>query len=339
MTIHSPPPTRPELRLPIAVLDRLMPMHLSIDPRGQIRHAGPTIRKMLGWDGSGPPSIFEHVEIRRPQGVDDVKALMQQAGSRLSLALKTAPDLQLRGVLLPVEDGGGAIIDISLGLYFARAVAEFSLTLHDFSPCDQTVELLYLHEANTSTTRLSTRLSERLQSAHAAAQYQARTDVLTGLSNRRAMDDELERLLSDKNQDFTLLHLDLDLFKEVNDTHGHAAGDAVLMNVGAILSRELRRNDFPARIGGDEFLVLLRPTVGEEVAGRIAQRLIQRIEAPLAFEGIECAVSASIGIVMTTRYSQRPTMNELMADADAALYRAKHAGRGRYVVHSQAGLH
>ena len=332
MTRHAPL-RLPEVPMPTDILDRLMPMHLLVEPSGRVRHGGPTIRKMTGWDGSGAPLLFEMLSIRKPQGLADMRALVGKAGSRLSLALACAPHLPLRGVVLPLGAGQGVILDISLGLSFSRGVAEFGLTLHDFSPCDQTVELLYLHEANTSTARLSRHLSERLRSAHAAAQKQARTDVLTGLANRRAMDDELARLLADRHQDFTLLHIDLDMFKEVNDTLGHAAGDAVLSRIGSILSCEMRRNDFPARIGGDEFLVLVRASVDAEVAAGIARRLIDRIEEPVEFEGHQARISASIGLVMTTQYAQRPTMAELMADVDAALYRAKNDGRGCFRFH------
>ncbi|MBL4628966.1 MAG: diguanylate cyclase [Roseicyclus sp.] len=332
----------PDLRLPSAVLDVMMPMHVSVDAQGRIRHAGPTIAKMLGGDPVGGDRaagvsvvgqpLLDVFDLRRPAGIADFAGLMAQAGLRLSLAPRTAAHLPLRGVILPLPDRGGAILDLSLGLSFARAVADFSLTLPDFSPCDQIIELLYLHEANSSTARLSRHLSERLQAAHASAQHQARTDALTGLSNRRAMDDELEHLLTVRRDDFTLLHLDLDLFKTVNDTYGHAAGDAVLVEVGHILDQEMRRNDFPARVGGDEFLIVLRPRLETEVAGAIATRLIKRIEQPIRFENHICKISASIGIVSTKHYSKRPSIEQMMADVDAALYQAKNGGRGRFAI-------
>ncbi|WP_224815532.1 GGDEF domain-containing protein [Hasllibacter sp. MH4015] len=322
--------------LPAAIMDRLMPMHLSLGPDGTILHAAPTIAKMLGLDNPVGDCVFDRMEFRRPRGIADMENLLSHAGCRLSLALQSAPDIPLRGVAFAVPDpdtgGQGGIMDVSLGLSFARAVADFSLTLSDFSPCDQTVELLYLHEANASTARLSRHLSERLRAAHDAAERQARTDMLTSLANRRAMDDQITRALEDLHQDFTLLHLDLDLFKTVNDTLGHAAGDAVLMEVGRILSRELRRTDFPARVGGDEFVVLLRPAVPPFVAARIAQRLIDRIEVPIPFEGETCRISASIGIVASTQYTDRPSLEQIMSDVDTALYRAKNEGRGRFVM-------
>ncbi|ABD56043.1 GGDEF domain-containing protein [Jannaschia sp. CCS1] len=325
------------LTLPFDVLDVLMPMHLIIDADGRMRHAGPTARKMLGDVPVAGLALLDAFELRHPTDIVDFSGLKEHAGDRLSLVLKSADHLPLRAVIMPLPGDDGMILDISLGLSFARAVSDFSLTLHDFSPCDQTIELLYLHEANSSTARLSRHLSERLQAAHAAAQLQARTDVLTGLHNRRAMDDELEYLLVQRSHDFTLMQLDLDRFKYVNDTYGHAAGDAVLVEVGRILNEEVRRTDFPARVGGDEFLLVLRPALNADVAGRIAQRLIERIEVPIVVDSNVCRISASIGIATTTQYPKRPKVEQLVADVDGALYQAKNAGRGRYVIASGGG--
>lgn len=320
------------LTLPFDVLDVLMPMHVSVDADGRMRHAGPTIAKMLGDASVKGVPFLDAFDLRRPSGITDFVGLMAQIGNRLSLVLKGSDHLPLRAVIMPLPGDDGMILDISLGLSFARAVSDFSLTLHDFSPCDQTIELLYLHEANSSTARLSRHLSERLQAAHAAAQHQARTDVLTGLNNRRAMDDELGHLLLERSHEFTLLHLDLDFFKHVNDTYGHAAGDAVLVQVGRILGQELRRNDFPGRVGGDEFLIILRPAVTAEVAASVATRLIERIESPVRVENVECRVSASIGIASTTQYKTRPNIEQMLADVDGALYQAKDNGRGQFAI-------
>lgn len=326
------------LTVPPGVLDVLMPMHVALDAAGLIRHAGPTISRILGGTPMAGTPLLAVFDLRRPAGITDFDGMTAQLGSRLSLVPKSSAHLPLRGVLMPLAGEEGMILDISLGLSFARAVSDFSLTLHDFSPCDQTIDLLYLHEANSSIAGLSRHLSERLQAAHATARHQARTDVLTGLNNRRAMDDELDHLLVDRGHEFSLLNMDLDRFKHVNDTYGHAAGDAVLVEVGRILDSELRRNDFPARVGGDEFLVILRPALTPEVAGRIATRLIQRIEVPIRFENHMCRVSASIGVVSTTQYGARPTVEQLLGDVDGALYEAKNAGRGRFALAHGGGM-
>jgi|AntRauMFilla1563_2_1112583.scaffolds.fasta_scaffold02075_3 diguanylate cyclase (GGDEF)-like protein len=316
-------------------LDTLMPMHVWADDHGRIVQAGPTVLKMIARAIVSGEGLFDLIDIRRPARVTTVPDLLQHTGRKLAVALRSAPDLPLRGTVTGLQGGAGIILNLSLGLSFVRAVAEFGLTLNDFSPSDQTVELLYLHEANQSAARLSRHLTERLENARRAAEEQALTDTLTGLSNRRAMDMELARLLAEPNEDFGLLHLDLDFFKQVNDTLGHAAGDHVLGHVASALKGELRRADMAARVGGDEFVLLVRDCDDAARLCGIADRLIRQIEAPIRFDGQPCRISASVGIAMTAAYDPRPTADRLLNDADIALYAAKHAGRGRHMTHAE----
>jgi diguanylate cyclase (GGDEF)-like protein len=316
-----------------AALDRLLPMHVRFGPDGVVRHAGPTFVQMCGANPVSGRSVFDLLEIRRPASVVDMDGLTALEGRRLTLSLASAPDLPLRGIAAVLPGGQGILLDISLGLSFEHAVTRFGLTVKDFSPCDQTVELLYLHEANAAIGRLSRQLTERLSVARRAAEARALTDPLTGLANRRAMDTELDRRLADPEAAFALMQVDLDHFKAVNDTHGHAAGDRVLRRVARILRQVVRRRDMAARVGGDEFLVLLcEPAVRGDFAA-VAARLIRHIEHAVDCEGQECRVSASIGIAMTSDYPSRPEPGRMLADTDAALYRAKEAGRGRFAFH------
>ena len=329
MNVQLPNP-KAITHMPQEVMDTLLPMHIMVDAEGHILHAGPTCQKVAGGADLRGVELMEVFTFKRPSGINGFPTLMSAAEQRLILHPRNAAHLPFRGVIQPLPDGQGAIMNLSFGLSFARAVSEFSLTLTDFAATDQTIELLYLNEAKASTTRLSEHLTSRLQDAHETAQAQARTDVLTGLSNRRAMDDELDHLIANRAQDFTLMHLDLDLFKQVNDTHGHAAGDAVLMEIGRIMDTELRRTDFPARIGGDEFLIALCPSQSPAVIARIAKRLISRIEEPIQVDGLSVEISASIGVASTSDYATRPTIKELMANVDEALYAAKRNGRGQF---------
>jgi diguanylate cyclase (GGDEF)-like protein len=316
-----------------AALDMLMPMHLWADSHGRVVRGGPTLTKMVGRGDLAGVSIFDLIDIRRPARAGTIAAVLALAGQRIGLALCAAPHLPLRGALVVLPHNGGLILDLSLGLSFARAVAEFALTLNDFSPCDQTVDMLYLHEANRSTMALSRHLSHRLQAARARAEIQALTDPLTGLANRRAMDAEIARCLEDRTPDFALLHIDLDHFKGVNDTLGHAAGDAVLQHVDVVLRHQLRAGDTAARVGGDEFLVLLHDSDDPDHLAQIAARLIAQIEMPLPFRDQFCRVSASVGGVAGSAYAQPPGLDQILGDVDAALYAAKRAGRGRFVLH------
>ena len=329
-----PPSLSRVIGLSGGALDALMPMHLWADPDGRVVQAGPTLTKMARRGDLTGLNLFRVLEMRRPARVDGVQALMALAGQRLGLVLSNARDLPLRGALTTLPEGTGLILDISLGLSFARAVSEFGLTLNDFSPCDQTVELLYLHEANSSTMALSRHLTQRLEAARAAAETQALTDALTGLANRRAMDAEIARALSDPSREFGLLHVDLDLFKQVNDSFGHAAGDAVLARVGEVLRHELRHTDVAGRVGGDEFLVLIRDCEAAVDLGGIATRIIAALERPVIHEGQVCQISARIGIAASADYAMRPGLDRLLADTDDALYRAKRGGRGRFVSHA-----
>ncbi len=328
-----PPQLSRVIGLSGGALDTLMPMHIWVDIDGRVIQAGPTLCKMAGRESLAGALLFDLIEFRRPRGASNLDELLPEAGHRLSLVLKSAPHLSLRGTLTGLPGHAGAILDISLGLSFAKAVSDFNLTLNDFSPCDQTVELLYLLEANMSTAQLSRHLSERLERARAAAEVQALTDAMTGLSNRRAMDLELERRLADPNEEFALLHVDLDFFKQVNDTYGHAAGDHVLSVAGNILRRELRDTDKAGRVGGDEFLIILHDCTDPDALGAVAQRLIEELEEPIPFEDHLCRISASVGIAHTGSYAERPSSDAILADTDIALYQAKRGGRGRFQLH------
>ncbi|MDZ4093531.1 MAG: GGDEF domain-containing protein, partial [Paracoccaceae bacterium] len=167
----------------------------------------------------------------------------------------------------------------------------------------------------------------RLQGAKVAAEEQALSDMLTGLGNRRALDIAIRKIIS-TGVSFGLMHIDLDYFKAVNDTLGHAAGDHVLRVVARVLSEETRIGDTLARVGGDEFVVVL-PDLSDRVEmGQIADRIIENLSQPTAFEGKICRVSASIGMTISTDYVT-VTADQMLNDADQALYASKHAGRGR----------
>lgn len=162
----------------------------------------------------------------------------------------------------------------------------------------------------------------------------AMTDGLTGLFNRKHTDERLEAELAYAVRHATPLSvalLDVDFFKRVNDTHGHAAGDAVLCAVAKSMSQALRAEDVVGRYGGEEFLVIARGT-GLDEALRMADRLRAKLAAqPIVFEGIAIPVTASIGVSSTACCAQPVTRAALVALADERLYRAKETGRNRVV--------
>jgi diguanylate cyclase (GGDEF)-like protein len=154
-------------------------------------------------------------------------------------------------------------------------------------------------------------------------------DHVTGLANRRQLVEEIERASLPSGNDATLLLLDLDHFKRVNDSHGHAGGDRLLQHVGATLTRLAPPSACCARLGGDEFALLL---CGEHDAGEVsllAQSLLAALAEPVELEHGMAQVSASIGIA--TLWGEAPTAEALLKRSDIAMYEAKRLGRNGFV--------
>lgn len=163
----------------------------------------------------------------------------------------------------------------------------------------------------------------------------ARSDALTGLANRITFNDRLCQAFAAAQRGahpFAVLYLDLDRFKEINDTLGHSTGDRLLQQVARRLQGATRAIDVVARLGGDEFAIVQAEIVDSASAGTLAEKVIEVVSAPYEMEGGELHVGVSIGIALYTPESLSP--DALLAQADQALYRAKHAGRGRYRFHS-----
>jgi len=152
---------------------------------------------------------------------------------------------------------------------------------------------------------------------------------MTGLANRNLFDDRLSSAISlARRHDWMLavMFLDLDGFKKINDTHGHATGDAVLKEVARRLSLRSRDEDTVCRNGGDEFLYLLVDPQGRENIERIVRMICANIAQPMAIGGLQLAVAASMGVAVYP--PDGATGDELIRNADTAMYRAKKNGRG-----------
>ena len=159
-------------------------------------------------------------------------------------------------------------------------------------------------------------------------------DTLTGLPNRALLIDRLKQAIARKKRQpeksFSVLYLDLDHFKNINDSLGHATGDQLLQTVAEILKANLRLIDTVARLGGDEFIALLEDIHSMEEAYDIAQRILKSLSLPKNLNGHEVFVSASIGIITSQMEYDDP--EQLLRDADIAMYAAKLHGRARYEV-------
>ncbi len=327
-------PDSDTIALPVASLDRLMPMYLWLNDDGNIAGTGSTFRKLL------PPELFQGqpfldiFQIRRPRDVPGIAALSDLAGQRLHLTLRDGSETTFRGLVVPLAPGQGMLVNLSFGIEVSEAVRRHDLSDADFSPTDLTVEMLYLAEAKSAVMQELHNLNLRLHQAKLTAEEQAMTDTLTGLANRRSMDIVIGRLIQSGTV-FGLMHIDLDFFKQVNDSLGHAAGDAVLQRMARILRDETRDNDTVARVGGDEFVLIFPGLAQLDRLNAIAARIIERLSHPIPFEGQHCRVSASIGMTVSSAYF-KPRAEQMLSDADRALYASKYDGRSRATVYSPA---
>jgi diguanylate cyclase (GGDEF)-like protein len=167
----------------------------------------------------------------------------------------------------------------------------------------------------------------------------ATTDWLTELANRRKFDEALSRMFHQSErfaEAITLILLDVDRFKLINDSHGHAAGDAVLRELGGVLRLHVRKSDLAARLGGDEFGVILYHT-GSKQAELFVEKLMESVRThQFKYDG--CVLNAGISVGIAQRDVSMKTAEALYNAADKALYQAKQGGRGRYCVYFEASL-
>ena len=180
-------------------------------------------------------------------------------------------------------------------------------------------------------------LVKELEERESAAQHLALHDQLTSLANRALLEDRLSQALTRyrrTGEQVALLMLDLDRFKQVNDTLGHNAGDKLVQEVGERLRSLVRETDTVARIGGDEFAVVQISPKGEADVRRLCERIINIIRKPFVIGEREARVGVSIGAVFATR--EVSEASELLRKADITMYRDKAAGRDCFRIFTEA---
>ncbi len=206
---------------------------------------------------------------------------------------------------------------------------------------DVTADVVLNDDLKRAKTLTEARNAELLM-AKARIEHNSLHDSLTSLPNRRYMDERLEMLAAHPGQfgaRIGILHIDLDRFKQINDTLGHAAGDAMLVHASRILQKNVRSGDFVARVGGDEFVVMCRLEGANReddapyLAG-VADRIIQEMRQPVPYQGHDCRFGVSVGIAIEDEGES--DLRRLLVNADIALYRAKSRGRARYQFFNEA---
>jgi diguanylate cyclase (GGDEF)-like protein/PAS domain S-box-containing protein len=193
-------------------------------------------------------------------------------------------------------------------------------------------EARVVHDANGSVLQGYLLDVTARREAEEQLRHQAFHDALTGLANRALFTNRVEHALVLRSQqrraEVAVLFLDLDDFKGVNDTLGHAAGDTLLRGVGVRLRDALSPSFTVARLGGDEFAVLIEEIAGPASAVDAAERIVAELQTPFELEGREVFVSASVGIALGT------VADDLLRAADVAMYRAKASGKAQYVMYA-----
>ena len=305
------------------ILDSFLPFHLRLDVSGQVQSAGRSLQKIF-LTPLLELNLFQFLSIYRPARFD-FELLPIGASKAIKLRAVVDGELCFDGLIMRLSDG--FILNLSMGLSLYRVRERYQLSAQDFAPTDASFDLLYMVELQQAQLTESKRLSKRLFTARNAAQREATRDALTGLVNRRSLD---EYLASTHKRPallpFAFLLIDLDYFKQVNDRLGHLAGDEVLRVVSKRLQSNTRSNDVVARVGGDEFAIVLSGLKREADVTERAERIIEHICQPIKFGEMQTGVGASIGARIVSEPMDQTT---LIKDVDAMLYTAKKKGRGQ----------
>jgi two-component system cell cycle response regulator len=244
-------------------------------------------------------------------------------------------DILLLDRRLPDGDGVNFCYDIReknphsyIILLTGDATQESKLAGFDCGADDYVTKPFQIEEllARVRAGRRIVELQKALLASNRRLEEISRTDALTGIGNRRSFDEELANRFEHARRygrPLTLVMIDIDHFKEVNDTFGHQTGDAVLQRIARVLQQTTRQSDFVARFGGEEFVVLLPETALLE-----GLQVAEKIRAAVAADDLQPRVTVSAGVA-TMPHPHVDSPDALIAAADGALYRAKESGRNR----------
>lgn len=281
---------------------------VTTDAKGQVVYLNPIAEELIGWhnaDAKGRP-IADMMHLLNEATREPIENPVLSCLRENAHAVANNASLLLRpdGREIPISDSAAPIHDRE------RSIIGAVMVFHD-----------------VATER---QLTQQLS-------YQATHDALTGLINRQEFERRLSRVLQSTQEDHAehaLMFLDLDHFKQVNDTSGHAAGDELLRRIAALFKHAIRQRDTLARLGGDEFGLLLE-RCSMQLAESIAKELLHHINAfVLDWSGVPHKVGLSIGIVAINQDSV--SLSTVFSAADAACYESKRSGRNRYSIYAAA---
>lgn len=264
----------------------------------------------------------------------DAERRLLVSNRRLTAILGISPDFLRRGVTLRdlLRECVRAGVVLASGADRFRSEIESRLSGKEDGHLQvelqdgRTLSLTFQAMENGGSVVLIEDITER-RNAEAKINHMARFDALTGLPNRTFFRDQMDRslVMTRRNGASAVLFVDLDQFKQVNDTLGHPIGDALLCAVADRLRNIVRESDVIARFGGDEFVVLQSPVKGPDQAATLARRIVEVLGETYEIDGHQVVIGASIGIAMAP--SDGTDADQLLKNADMALYRAKSDGR------------
>lgn len=323
------------IRLDAQALDDLVPFALVVKNDGAIVHAGRSIKKILAKPTLESVNFFDTFSIAAPRILKDIRDLSKACNIRVSLSahrVGATKPFTLRATIARChKDSSTFFVLTTLGVKLPEIVEELELFDRDFAHADSSVDLLYFLSTQGQLLKDAHELAERLRAAKDRAENLAQTDALTNLPNRRGLTDYTTNLMHKptvKNSNWYLLHVDLDRFKQVNDTHGHAAGDTVLCNVATLLKDIAGPEDIVARVGGDEFIWIAKSYKSNAQIASSASALIKLISVPHRIGKQLIQIGSSIGITRIDPQAGK-SLDSLLLEADLALYAAKNSGRGQ----------